>query len=71
MDGPRAKTSILALSLGVSQFYVSAIWTVSFPFMKTSVTLHSTDLAYAITDCKNNLWHVVKDKRSVTACGYT
>lgn len=75
-DEPRAKTSILAFSL-VNQFsdlalYSSAIWPVSFPIMKTSVTLHSTDIAYATTDCKNNLmWHVVKYKRSVTACGYT
>lgn len=51
--------------------HASAIWPVSFPIMKTSVTLHCTDLAYSRTDCKNNLmWHVVKYKRSVSACGY-
>lgn len=70
----RAKTSIPTLT-ALNQFplymYLPFTWPVSFPVMKTSVTVHTTDLEYATTYCKNNLiWHVVKYKRSVTACGW-
>lgn len=76
--GSRAKTKVfLITSTGepiLRHFCISAIhmWSVSFPIIKTSVPVHTTDLAFTATDGKNNLiWHVVKYKRSMRLAANT